>query len=613
MPSASAKIEKIASPEAADPVKQIVNLIEKRIRNLEKRKIKLDNYKLDVKNGKELNEDQKIAVSKFDQVESLLDFTRELSKASNSIVLETGRQQKKLAKKEQLERQQHEIQRLQEAFFYCHILSCFQNEDVRSDFLNGENGAVQLASEQLSQLDQLYKLIGPGLPSEQADITNHFHALAENHIFLVEGRNKEIVGTTYKVLKDLLQSIKECGYFSRPSGAPIEEDISSSEGIPEFEAVAVKEELNDEEVNDVTIEDEQLPSTENYDDEEEEEEETVIVSSPAEEVTSAEVAPMQNGPLQEVLSSQGAFNFLQESQIDLDAPHMDPAVVAVHQMAPPPAVNYDGNTYPASPLLEEKPLTNGPETCAVSPNSISHVPGIPAGIPCTVTPVLPTVPLNSQQDFDPSHPIPTQTFTNQSFAVMQNMIMPQAYVPVTMHHGPMPPHIAPIAVVPGLSSTVTPGASVVPLHAPVGPVSVPPVINSPPVETESKSKEINGAQISDDLETDPGSSNGTHEKIGENGYGPHYRGGYNRRGRGRSNNGYYRGRQNYNGRGGYQNHYYQDRNGYNGNYRRGNNRGGPRGNGNIRGRGNYNKPQQQQGSPAQQQPPPPQQQQTQQQ
>lgn len=41
-------------------------------------------------------------------------------------------------------------------------------------------------------------------------------------------------------------------------------------------------------------------------------------SVPVEEITCIEAPPVQNGPLQEVLSSQGAFNFLQESQIDLD-------------------------------------------------------------------------------------------------------------------------------------------------------------------------------------------------------------------------------------------------------------------------------------------------------
>ncbi|KAG8186754.1 hypothetical protein JTE90_027653 [Oedothorax gibbosus] len=196
MPSASAKVEKIVVMETTDPLKLFSNMLEKRMRNLEKRKMKLDNYRSDVENGKELNEDQKMAVSKYDSVIGVLDFAKDLSKAMQSIVLDSVRQQKKQAKKDQLERQQHEIQRLQNAFIYCHILSCFRDEDVRSDFLNGTNGAVQLTSEQLSQLDQLYKLIGPGLPNEQADITSHFHALAENYIFLVEGKNKEISGTT---------------------------------------------------------------------------------------------------------------------------------------------------------------------------------------------------------------------------------------------------------------------------------------------------------------------------------------------------------------------------------------------------------------------------------
>ncbi|KFM67239.1 Caprin-1, partial [Stegodyphus mimosarum] len=232
MPSAAAKVEKVASSEANDPLKLVVNMLEKKMRNLEKRKVKLDNYKNEAANGKELNEDQKIAVSKGDEVKSVLEFAKDLIKQVNTIVQEHARQQKKLAKKEQLERQQFEIQRLTEAYMYVHILSHFQNEDVRSDFLNGTNGAVQLTSEQLSQLDQLYKLIGPGFPNEHADLTSHFHTLAENHIFLVEGKNKEIVGTTYKALKEILQTVNECGYLTRSSEPA---DATSSDETPEEE------------------------------------------------------------------------------------------------------------------------------------------------------------------------------------------------------------------------------------------------------------------------------------------------------------------------------------------------------------------------------------------
>ncbi|CAL1289906.1 unnamed protein product [Larinioides sclopetarius] len=591
MPSASAKVEKVAPVEAIDPMKICLQTLEKRMRNLEKRKIKLDNYRNDVKNGKELNEDQKLAVSKYDSVISVLEFAGDLYKSMNGIVQECSRQLKKQAKKEQLERQQYEIQRLQEAFIYCHILSCFQNEDVRSDFLNGENGAIQLTSEQLSQLDQLYKLLGPGLPNERADISNHFHALAENHIFLVEGKNKEIAGTTYKVLKDLLFSIKESGYFSRPS-EPLEDGISSDD---------MQEENLAEKMENTNISVEQpevIQSPTNDQQYEVAEESNGNCIGTTDEVPEPPPS-VQNGPLQEVLSSQNSFNFLQESQIDMGAPHMDPAVVAVHQIAPPQAVNFTMNPYPSSPPLEEisPPLVNGNEPHEISGPSVpvTQVSPIPNAIPRTVPPVLTSV----QHDFDPSHPIPTQTFTNQSFAVMQNMIMPQGYVPVTMHHGPLPHHIAPIAVVPAPPPATTAPAPVIPIHVPV---AVPVQEGSVPTEPKPEMEEPQVIAENNDVEPDPNSNEPSGEKGAEtNGY-PQYRGGYRGRGRARGNNGYFRGRNNYhNGRGGYQNHYYQDRNGYNGNYRRGNNRGRA-GNGNNRGRGNYRtqSSQQQQSQPQQQ-------------
>ncbi|XP_055934228.1 caprin-1-like [Argiope bruennichi] len=591
MPSASAKVEKIAPVEAIDPMKICLQTLEKRMRNLEKRKIKLDNYRNDVKNGKELNEDQKLAVSKYDSVICVLEFAGDLYKSMNTTIQECSRQLKKQAKKEQLERQQHEIQRLQEAFIFCHILSCFQNEDVRSDFLNGENGAIQLTSEQLSQLDQLYKLLGPALPNERADLTNHFHALAENHIFLVEGKNKEIAGTTYKVLKDLLSSIKESGYFSRPS-EPLE-DGTSSDDMQEENLVEKLENTN------ISSEQQEIIQTQTNDQQYEASGESNGTCAVTAEEIHESPAPVQNGPLQEVLSSQNAFNFLQESQIDMGAPHMDPAVVAVHQMAPPQAVNYAMTPYPpTSPHEETPPLVNGNEPHEIPGPSVpaSQVSPIPNAIPRTVPPVLTSV----QHDFDPSHPIPTQTFTNQSFAVMQNMIMPQGYVPVTMHHGPLPHHIAPIAVVPAPPPVTTAPAPVIPMHVPV---TVPVQDVSPLTASEPKPEieETQPIMENNDIEPDSNSNEPSGEKGTEtNGY-PQYRGGYRGRGRGRGNNGYFRGRNNYhNGRGGYQNHYYQDRNGYNSNYRRGNNRGRG-GNGNNRGRGNYRTQSSQQQQPQQQQ------------
>merc|ERR1711881_163033 len=38
-------------------------------------------------------------------------------------------------------------------------------------------------------------------------------------------------------------------------------------------------------------------------------------------------------------TQQPSINFLQESQIDMESPHMDPAVVMVHRTAPPPTTS----------------------------------------------------------------------------------------------------------------------------------------------------------------------------------------------------------------------------------------------------------------------------------
>lgn len=57
-----------------------------------------------------------------------------------------------------------------------------------------------------------------------------------------------LIGILDKVLKDLLISIKECGYFSRQS-APVEEDGTSSEDTPEEEAITIQENQDEEPVN----------------------------------------------------------------------------------------------------------------------------------------------------------------------------------------------------------------------------------------------------------------------------------------------------------------------------------------------------------------------------
>jgi len=68
---------------------------------------------------------------------------------------------KKKAKRDKIERQEHEISRIRELLKLQELLSNMGAEDVREDFKKGSRGAVGLTDENLEQLDELYKLITP--------------------------------------------------------------------------------------------------------------------------------------------------------------------------------------------------------------------------------------------------------------------------------------------------------------------------------------------------------------------------------------------------------------------------------------------------------------------
>merc|ERR1712141_964451 len=135
MPSASSKNPSMAtqvpSIEGQDPLKVVVLMMEKKIRNLEKRKTKLISYTED---GKVLVEkEQEDAVKKLELVEHNLELAREF----HNIFKQMEQEHLKLQKKEQKR----------------------AKVDVKEDFLNGKNGAVKLTDADFKKLDDIYQLI----------------------------------------------------------------------------------------------------------------------------------------------------------------------------------------------------------------------------------------------------------------------------------------------------------------------------------------------------------------------------------------------------------------------------------------------------------------------
>merc|ERR1719273_2206197 len=189
--------------------------LEKKVRNLEKRKGKLDGYREDDRKGKELLEDQKNAIAKYDEVMQNLEFARELQGQFRNFATEEDRVNKKKAKKEAAERGKAETARLATILTFQKMLTALSsNSKAKVDFKKGENGAKKLTKEQLDDLDELLKIYAAAnVNSSNLDDTEKANVtLAEHLINLAEAKPRKVGKSTYKSMNELLNAIKKSGY-----------------------------------------------------------------------------------------------------------------------------------------------------------------------------------------------------------------------------------------------------------------------------------------------------------------------------------------------------------------------------------------------------------------
>jgi len=235
MPSASINLDSQGSQESLDPIQKVINVVEKKIRNLEKRKNKLEQYRVDLRAGKTLNEDQQTAVANYEQVLGSLEMARELTAHFSGMWTENQKQVKKQLKKEHQEKLQEELERVKEILKIQDVLHQMGQDTARTDFLSGLNGACLVAQEQLDQIDNLFKLVTPAR-EEGTDINtfdDQVSGAAEHLVALVEGRNKEVAGTTYKDLIKIVQEISSCTYPEAAQPEVIQTEIPAEEEVVE--------------------------------------------------------------------------------------------------------------------------------------------------------------------------------------------------------------------------------------------------------------------------------------------------------------------------------------------------------------------------------------------
>lgn len=211
-------------PEQPEFIKQALVIIEKKVRNLEKRRQKLEEYKENQRKGDVLNEDQLSAVSKYEEVIRTLELSRELEKQFVTLANDTMKQQKKQLKKEQLEREEQIREKIKESQKYLSVLDTFGDETVRHDFLNELNGAVRLTDNEIKLLDDFNKLVKPaelGARFEQSTAE-----IAEHLTNLIDNKNKQIqsMNVSYSELRKLFDRIMSASYWARePQEQPTEQ------------------------------------------------------------------------------------------------------------------------------------------------------------------------------------------------------------------------------------------------------------------------------------------------------------------------------------------------------------------------------------------------------
>uniref|UniRef100_A0A914RAZ1 BZIP domain-containing protein n=1 Tax=Parascaris equorum TaxID=6256 RepID=A0A914RAZ1_PAREQ len=124
-----------------NPYSRIEDTIEKKRRNLEKRKIRLQQYEEDLRNGKKLSEEQQEARSRIGEVETQLEFMKDLMKMLTGLQKEYHRSAKQRDEANRKRQMEMERGRLAEFIYYQNIFRILSKEHVAGALVDASEGA----------------------------------------------------------------------------------------------------------------------------------------------------------------------------------------------------------------------------------------------------------------------------------------------------------------------------------------------------------------------------------------------------------------------------------------------------------------------------------------
>ncbi|XP_059361189.1 caprin-2-like [Carassius carassius] len=183
-----------------------------KIRNIEKKKLKLESYSERMKKGDKLNPDQLEAVGKYDEVIHNLTFAKELQKTIGALTQDLLKAQRKAARQEKLMRIEEERKRLSLILQVQYVLHSLQREDVRRNFCNARQHSCYLSTQDIESLLDLASLSGCKR-NHRMSLEDQMEQAAIVYGELLEGNESPVAGSTYKHMKEKLLRLVDCGFF----------------------------------------------------------------------------------------------------------------------------------------------------------------------------------------------------------------------------------------------------------------------------------------------------------------------------------------------------------------------------------------------------------------
>ncbi|XP_069030277.1 caprin-1a isoform X2 [Embiotoca jacksoni] len=403
----------------SEAMKQVLGVIDKKVRNMEKKKSKLDDYQAKKNNGERLNQDQLDALTKYQEILYNLEFARELQKSFLALGQEVQKVVKKSARREQLQREETEQRRLKTVLELQYLLDQLGDDGVRQELKRPDaSGSPLLTDADLASLDEFYKLVGPDR-NYDVRLTDQYDEASLHLWELLEGREKAVAGTTYKSLKDTLDKVLLSGYFDRAQthqNGTCEEEEEQEEPTVVAESKAGEQPsepeglANEKYTEPIKVETTEFvnrqfipETTYSNTDKDQVEEWTVeaqMVNSlqhqpPAQLAPESSIAANQVTPspandpvvrkqaVQDLMAQmQGTYNFMQDSMLEFDGQALDPAIVSAQPMKPVQTVDLQQMGGPS--LHSESRLS---QTTAVSGSQESSQ----SPAPCSLSSAFPPV------------------------------------------------------------------------------------------------------------------------------------------------------------------------------------------------------------------------------